>query len=101
MGNMAKALAIVALDPLATLGTSVCGTNVHRCTAAQWSGGRSHIIVGIEVPGWSFRINQEELLGPSHCVHCTYHLFPCFSWQAPYIDLFKNFLLDRPFEQVF
>ena len=27
---MAEALAIVTLYPLATLGTSVCGTNVHR-----------------------------------------------------------------------
>ena len=74
MGNIAKALAIVALYPLAMLGTSVCSTNIHRCTTAQWSVRRSHIIVGTEVPGWSCRINQEELLGPSYCVHCAYHL---------------------------
>ena len=40
VGNMAEALAIVALYPLATLGTSVCGTNVHRHTAARWSARR-------------------------------------------------------------
>ena len=33
-------------------------------------------------------------------MHCTYHLLPCFSWQAPHVHLFQNFLLDCPFEQV-
>ena len=34
MGNMTEALAVVTLNPLATLGTSVCGTNIHRHTTA-------------------------------------------------------------------
>ena len=97
---MAEALAIVTLYPLATLGTSVCSTNVHRCTAAQWGTQRGSIIVGTEVPGWSCHIDQEELLSPPYCAYCSYHLFPCFSWQAPHIYLLQNFLLDRPFEQV-
>ena len=57
MGDMAEALAVVALNPLAMLGTSVCGTNIHRRTAARWSAGRRCIIVGTEVPGWSCHIN--------------------------------------------
>ena len=47
-GDMAEALAIVALNPLAMLGTSGCSTNVHRCTAARWSAGRSRVIVGTD-----------------------------------------------------
>ena len=50
-GNMAEALAVVTLYPPATWGTSVCGTNIHRCTAAQWSAGRRGITVGTKVPG--------------------------------------------------
>ena len=99
-GNMAKALAIVALYPLATLGTSVCSTNIHRCTAAQWSARRGSVIVGTKVLGWSCHINQEELLSPPYCVHCSYHLFPRFSQQAPHVYLLQDFLLDCPFEQV-
>ena len=71
-------MAIVALNPLATLGTSVCSTNIHRRTTAQWSARRGSVIVGTEVPGWGCCINQEELLSPPHCAHCSYHLFPCF-----------------------
>ena len=71
---MAEALAIVALYPLATLGMSVCGTNIHRHTAARWSARRGSIIVGTKVPGWSCHINQEEFLSSSHCAHCSYHL---------------------------
>ena len=91
---MAEALAIVALYPLTMLGTSVCSTNIHRRTTARWSAGRSHIIVGTEVPGQSCCINQEELLGPSHCAHRTYHLLSHFSWQAPHVHLLLNLLLD-------
>ena len=66
MGNMVKALAVVALYPLAMLGMSVCGTNVHRRTAARWSARRRSIMIGTEVLGWGCRINQEELLGSSN-----------------------------------
>ena len=100
MGNMAKALEIVALYPLATLGMSVCSTTVHRCTAAQWSAGRRSIIVGTEVLGWGCCVNQEELLSSSYCVHCSYHLLPHFSWQAPHVHLLQDLALDHPFKQV-
>ena len=54
-GNMAEALAVVALYPLAMRGTSVCGVcgaNIHRYTTAQWGTGRRRIMIGTEVPGW-------------------------------------------------
>ena len=56
-GDMAEALAIVTLYPLATLGTSIHGTNIHRRTAARWSARRRCTVVGTEVPGQSCRIN--------------------------------------------
>ena len=51
VGDMAKALAIITLYPLATRGMSVCSTNIHRRTTARWSAGRRSIVVGTEVPG--------------------------------------------------
>ena len=68
-GDMAEALAMVTLYPLATLGTSIHGTNIHRCTTARWSAGRSQVIVGTKVPGRGCHINQEELLSPSNGSH--------------------------------
>ena len=55
--NMTKPLAVVALKPLSTrLGASVYGTNIHRCTAAQWSARRRGIVIGTEVPGQRCRV---------------------------------------------
>ena len=88
MGDMAEALAIVALYPLATLGTSICGTNIHRCTTARWSAGRRCIIVGTEVPGRSCCINQEELLSPSNGSHSLRQAYPHGPVKSLHVDLF-------------
>ena len=97
---MAEALAIVALNPLAMLGTSVCGTNVHRHTAARWSAGRSQVIVGTKVPGQSCRINQEELLSPSNSSHSLRQAYPCGPVKSLHVDLFQDLARDCPLQKI-
>ena len=62
-GNMAEALAIVALYPLATLGMSVCGTNIHRCTTARWSAGNCSLqeVLGILIRALTLQLQGLEL----------------------------------------
>ena len=96
---MAEALAIVTLYPLATLGMSVCGANIHRHTAARWSAGRS-IMVGTEVPGQRCRINEEELLGPSDGSYCFPNSQPRGPVKSLHIDLLKDLMRDRSLQEV-
>ena len=97
---MAEALAVVTLDPLATLGTSVHSTNIHRCTAAQWGARRRSIMVGTEVLGQRCRINEEELLGPSDG---SYHLSnsqPRGPVKSLHVDLLKDLTRDHSLQEV-
>ena len=87
MGNMAKALTVVTLYPLAMLGTSVCGTNLHRCTATQWSVGRGSIMIGTEVLGQGCHINQEELLSSSNSSYSLHHVYPHGPVKSLHVDL--------------
>ena len=100
MGNMAKALAVVTLNPLAMLGTSVCSTNIHRCTAARWGVGRRSIMVGTEVPGRRCRINEEELLGPSDSPYRLPNSQPCCSVKSLHVDLFQDLTRDHSLQEV-
>ena len=100
MGDMAEALTIVALYPLATLGMSVCGTNIHRRTTARWSAGRRHIIVGTKVPGWSCCINQEELLSPSNSSHSLCQAYPRGPVKSLHVDLLQDLAGDCPLQKV-
>ena len=99
-GNMAEALAVVALNPLAMLGTSVCGTNIHRRTAARWDAGRRSIMLGTEVPGRRCCINEEELLGPSDGSYCFPNLQPRGPVKSLHIDLLKDLTRDHSLQEV-
>ena len=87
MGNMAEALTVVTLYPPATLGTSVCGTNIHGRTTARWSAGRGSIMIGTEVPGWGCCINQEELLSSSNGSYSLCHTYPHGPVKSLHVDL--------------
>ena len=97
---MAEALTVVTLYPLAMLGASVCGTNIHRCITAQWGAGRGSIVIGTEVLGWRCHIDKEELLGPSDG---SYH-FPNSQPRGPvkslHVDLLEDLMRDRSFQEV-
>ena len=97
---MAEALTVVTLYPLATLGMSVCGTNVHRRTAAQWGAGRGSIMIGTKVPGRRCRVNEEELLSPSDG---SYHL-PNSQPRGPvkplHVDLLEDLTRDCSLQEV-
>ena len=100
MGNMAKALAIVTLYPLATLGMSVCGTNIHRCTAAQWSAGRRSIVIGTKVPDRRCCVYYEELLGPSNGPYRLPYSQPCGPVKPLHVDLFQDLTRDHSLQEV-
>ena len=93
-GNMAEALAVVTLDPLATLGTSVCSTNIHRCTTARWDSGRGSVVIGTEVLGQRCRVNKEELLSPSDGSYRFPNLQPCGPVKPLHVDLFEDLMRD-------
>ena len=97
---MAEALAVVTLDPLATLGTSVCGTNIHRCTTARWGAGRSRVIVGTEVLGRSCHINQEELLSPSNGSHSLCQAYSRGPVKSLHVDLLQDLAGNCPLQKV-
>ena len=96
---MAEALAVVTLYPPATWGTSVCGANIHRRTAARWSAGRS-IMVGTEVPGRRCCINEEELLVPSDGSYCFPNSQPHGPVKSLHIYLLKDLTRDRSLQEV-
>ena len=100
MGNMAETLAVVTLDPLAMLGTSVHGTNIHRRTAARWGAGRRSIMVGTKVPGRGCCINEEELLGPSDGSYRLSNLQPCGPVKSLHVDLLKDLTRERSLQEV-
>ena len=98
VGNMAEALTVVTLYPLATLGTSVCSTNIHRCTAARWSARGGSVMTG--VPGRGCCINEEELLSPSNGSYCLPDPQPCGPVNPLHVDLFQDFSRDRSLQEV-
>ena len=100
MGNVAEALAIVALNPLATLGMSVCGTDIHRRTAARWGAGRGSIVIGTEVPGRRCHVNEEELLSSSDGSYCLPNLQPCGPVESLHIDLLEDLTRDCSLQEV-
>ena len=97
---MAEALAVVTLDPLATLGTSVRGTNIHRRTAARWGARRRSIMVGTEVPGRRCHVNEEELLGPSDSSYRLSNLQPRGPVKSLHVDLLKDLMRDCSLQEV-
>ena len=99
-GNMAKALTVVTLYPLAMLGTSVCGTNIHRCTAARWGAGRGSVMIGTEVPGRRCHVNEEELLSPSDGSYCLPNSQPCCPVNPLHVDLFEDLTRDCSFQEI-
>ena len=97
---MAKALTVVTLYPLATLGMSVCGTNIHRHTAAQWSAGRESVMIGTEVPGQRCRINEEELLSPSDGSYRLPNSQPRGPVKPLHVDLLQDLTRDCSLQEV-
>ena len=97
---MAKALTVVTLYPLATLGMSVCGTNIHRCTASQWGAGRGSVVIGTEVLGRRCRVNEEELLSPSNSSYCLPNLQPHGPVKSLHVDLFEDLTRDCSLQEV-
>ena len=103
VGDMAKALAVVALYPLATRGTSVggvCSTNIHRCTTAWWSAGGRWVMIGTEVPGWRWCIYLEEFLGSSDGSHSCQYLHPHFSSMSLHIHLLQDPSWHSTFQEI-
>ena len=97
---MAEALAVVTLYPLAMLGTSVCGTNIHRHTAAQWGARRGSVVIGTEVPGRRCRINKEELLSPSDSSYRLPYSQPHGPVKSLHVDLLKDLSRERSLQEV-
>ena len=58
-------------------------------------------MIGTKVLGRRCCINEEELLGPSNCVHCCCYLLPCFSCMPLHVHLFQDPLRYCPFKEVF
>ena len=98
---MAEALTVVTLYPLAMLGTSVCSTNIHRCTAARQGAGRGSVVIGTEVPGQRCRIDKEELLCPSDSSYHLPYLQPHGPVKSLHVDLFKDLMRDCSLQEVF
>ena len=99
-GNMAEALAIVTLYPLAMRGTSICGTNIHRRTTARWGARRRGIVIGTKVLGQRCCIDEEELLGPSDSSYCLPNSQPCGPVKSLHIDLFQDLAGDHSLQEI-